>query len=370
MTAPFLILALPRSRTAWLSRYLSYGGWCCGHEEARHLRSPADIRAWASQDRTGSAETSVARWWRLIHAVAPNVRIVVIRRALDEVVDSLMALDLGGTGTFDRERLSRAMTKLDMALDRIERRLPVRSYAYRSLDDEAVCAEIFEYTLGMPHDHTWWATLAPIRITCDMPHLLRYSRAFAPQMALAGRACLWEMRKLRPGFLKPRVLAEAEDGIVIQEERWSVFWRDGADLFRAHCKAVGEPEDQYLRKNLRMFNQFDEANVWQVTTARCNGRMLGYLAAILAPSIEHPNLLTATQTLLYVSDDATAKGLTMRMQRASIEALRRRGVKEVYMRAGVRGDGPKLGIVYKRLGAQSFGELYKLSLDDDIRDLT
>ncbi len=28
---PFVVFGLPRSRTAWLSRFLTYGDWVCGH---------------------------------------------------------------------------------------------------------------------------------------------------------------------------------------------------------------------------------------------------------------------------------------------------------------------------------------------------
>lgn len=363
LQSPFLVLALPRSRTAWLSRFLTYDGWSCGHEQARFLREPRDLPAWLSQPFTGSAETSVARWWRLIRAVAPELRVVVIRRPLEDVVGSLMRVDLGGAGVFDRERLFLAMKKIDLALDRIERAPNVRSYEYGALDDEAVCSEIFEFCLGLPHDHEWWAALSPMRITCDMAAIMRYTRAFAPQMIAASHFCLREMRKLRPGFWKPVVLSSREDGIIIQEERLATFWRDGQGLFREHCLAVGEEEDQYLRKNLQLIGQLEEAGRWQFVTARCNGRMLGYLASIIAPSIEHQDRITATQTLLFVTKDAEGKSLTLRMQRASIAALARRGVDEVYMRAGVRGDGDRLGVVYRRLGAVEHGSLYKLTLD-------
>ena len=46
---PFVVLSLPRSRSYWLSRYLSYGGWHCGHEEIRHARTLSDVRAWLAR---------------------------------------------------------------------------------------------------------------------------------------------------------------------------------------------------------------------------------------------------------------------------------------------------------------------------------
>ena len=51
---PFVVLSLPRSRSYWLSRYLSYGGWHCGHEEIRHARTLSDVRG-----RVGKPLTSM-----------------------------------------------------------------------------------------------------------------------------------------------------------------------------------------------------------------------------------------------------------------------------------------------------------------------
>jgi hypothetical protein len=40
---PFMIFALPRSRTAWLSEFLSYQGWTCWHEIAIQMRDFSEV---------------------------------------------------------------------------------------------------------------------------------------------------------------------------------------------------------------------------------------------------------------------------------------------------------------------------------------
>jgi hypothetical protein len=51
------------------------------------------------------------------------------------------------------------------------------------------------------------------------------------------------------------------------------------------------------------------------------------------------------------------------MQRASVDGLRTRGGRwDVIQRAGVRGEGPRMGSLYKRMGAEDFGHLYKLTI--------
>ena len=78
----FVVLAMPRSRTKWLSQFLSYGPWQVGHDEIRHCRSMDDVAAWLSQPFTGTIETAArAAFWRLLparrsrrHAAPPGGR--------------------------------------------------------------------------------------------------------------------------------------------------------------------------------------------------------------------------------------------------------------------------------------------------------
>ena len=88
--------------------------------------------------------------------------------------------------------------------------------------------------------------------------------------------------------------------------------------------------------------------------------MFGYLMAIISPSLESPDVVSALHTTFFA--DGTFPGLGMRLQRASIAALREKGVGEVFMRAGVRGSGPKMGALYQRLGATDYGRMFTLSL--------
>lgn len=357
MNSPFLVLGLPRSRTAWLARFLSYPPWSCGHEDARHLRSMADVRSWLSQSYVGSAETSLARWWPLIPKIAPELRIVVVRRPVGEVVDSLMRLGFA----FDRERLTGVMRKLDHALDQVERHIPCLRVTFAELAGEAHCRRVFEHCLGQPFDRDWWLSLADDNIQCDMAAILRYADAFKAQMTLAGRLALMELKgACRPHPL-PRILSTTEDGVDLVEDDFGRFRRDAEPLFRLHCLAVGEHEDQWREKNWPLFENLAAQGRVSVITARRGDEMLGYLVSALAPSTESQTQWTATETVFFVREDA-GRFLGLRLQRAAIEAFRRLRISEVHLRAGIRGDGERLGLLYRRLGAERFGELYKLTL--------
>ncbi len=151
-----------------------------------------------------------------------------------------------------------------------------------------------------------------------------------------------------------------DDGVVIAEERFAAFWRDGQALFTEHAAEAGPRPGVTLDINLPLVEQLQAVGAAHIVTARCNGRLAGYVTFIIGPSIEDRRLRTAEQNTFYISPDF--RGLGPRLHRAAIEMLRVKGVGEVLMRAGVRGAGPKLGTLYRRLGATAYGEMFSLIL--------
>jgi hypothetical protein len=88
--------------------------------------------------------------------------------------------------------------------------------------------------------------------------------------------------------------------------------------------------------------------------------MFGYLMTAIGPTLDAPDVMQGWHTIFFASSDMP--GLGMKLQRAALDGLRARGVGEVIMRAGHRGSGPRLGTFYRRLGAERYGELYRLEL--------
>jgi hypothetical protein len=348
----FVVFALPRSRTAWTSAFLSYGGWHCTHDEARYFRSMEDMEAFFRQPMTGSVETAAAPWWRFLRG--RDVRVATIRRPAEEVIESVMRLPL----PFDVATLRRTITQYDRKLEQIEDRLPnVMSVQFDHLARWPVAASLFEHCLPFERDIRWYHRLNGMNIQANVPAMMRYLEANAPQIVRMMAAA----KQRTVAAMQPE--ANEIDGLTIQQEPFEAVLRDGVHLFRDHSAAVGEHPDSYLGKNLDLMRTLEAVGALQFTTARCNGRMFGYLQAVLSPSLESPAILTAVHTLFFTSRDAPS-GLGMKLQRASIEALRARGATEVAMRAGTRGSGPKMGALYRRLGAVSTGELYLLDLKD------
>ena len=357
---PFIIYALPRSRTFWLAKFLTYGDYECSHEQTRHLRGMDDVRSWLAQDYVGSAETAASRWWRLVQHLRPDIRTVVVRRPVEESVESLMRVDMRGVCSFNREVLTRELARMDRCLDRIEQAVPgVMSVRFSDLADEQVCAGVFEHCLPYGHDHEWWAAHDEINMQASMPALMRYFFTHHKQIIKAATSCRRQLRGLvdrKPTNGPPRSL----DSVTIQQETFETIWSDGQALFAEHAAEVGGRDGVILNPNVALMENLERKGAVQIITARADGRLVGYLATLISPSLEDANLLTATQTVFFVTRDF--RGIGPRLQRISLDRLRDRGVDEVILRAGVRGSGPKLRALYQRLGAEDYGELYTLML--------
>ena len=74
MPKKFLILSLPRSRSKWLSCFLSPPGRDCGHDLIVGCGSLADFSK-ALALRVGSCETGAMVGWKLVRQVMPEVRL-------------------------------------------------------------------------------------------------------------------------------------------------------------------------------------------------------------------------------------------------------------------------------------------------------
>lgn len=352
---PFIVFALPRSRTAWLSRYLSYGEWFCGHDELRRMRSLDDVQAWLSQPCTGSAETAAASWWRLALHYRPDLRVLVVRRPVIEVIDSL---ERGGM-VFDEAKMTRAMEGINSKLDQIARRFPgAVEVDFADLAHEDTCARVFEHCLPYKFDPAWWQHLSPINIQVSLRVVGRYVAANRPRIEKLANMATQKTRSL---ILARRPVVS--NGVTLQEEPFEVFYRDAEELGRDHLVATDQDTEEYKRKNIPLMRRLAESCQLQVVTARANGRLFGYLMTAIFPSLDSPDVLSAWHTTFFASPDIP--GLGLRLQRESVRLLREKGIAgEVILRAGTRGSGPRLGSMYKRMGAEDFGTLYRLNLKD------
>ncbi len=352
---PFLIFSSPRSRSFWLSTFLTSRPWTCYHEEIRHLRSLEDAKSFLSLPYVGAVETALAPWWRLCLHLRPDLRVVVIRRPVEDVVASFRRVLPG----VDAGLIHKQAVKCDRKLAQISTRLPsALSLPYAALSSPQTLANLSEFCHGTPCDPGRAAALSQVNLQIDLPALLRYMAGHSVQIArLTSQARLASLRLFADKPASPL-------GITFAEESFDTFLRDGADLFREHCALVGEHTENFMHKNHELARALERSGAAHIITARCNGKMFGYHTAILSPSMESPDIMSACGNTFYASPDFP--GLGLKLLRASLAALRAKGVDEIYLRAGHRGAGPRMGPLLRRVGGEDAGELYRVQLGKEI----
>jgi|GEM_PF-1313623 len=352
--SPFIIYALPRSRTYWLSKFLSHGVTKCGHDEMRYIRGLDDIKSLLNMPFYGSVETGAAPWWRLIHAMRPDIRTAIIRRPVEQVVASVMATGVG----FDEARLTQNMKRLDAKLDQIKARIPdVLEISFDDLREQHSCSLLFEHCTGKPPASGWFEFMDPLKMTIDFEAMIRYYQAHTAQLERVGR--LAKQRMLQKLHHKRTLTTQA---MTYQQEPFDQFLEDAKDLFVEHATEVGEAPDAWKNKNTDLMRVLESVGALYVTTARCNGKMFGYLMSIVSPALDTHSGVDGTHTLFYCSPDAP--GIGLKLQRASVEFLRNRGVDRVAFRAGTRASGEKASALFRRLGAQDVGQMFTLDLKE------
>lgn len=161
----FLILCLPRSRSAWLAHYLSYPLarplQPVGHEILAGCESVDKFLNSYKCGMWGSVETAGAMLWRIIRSELPQCKIILIRRPIIEVHRSLAKVGIVAD-------LS-ALAEMEAMLDAAAGDSSIISVPYPVLSEPMIGKWLFEYCLELEFDFDWWAQITQVNIQVDMP---------------------------------------------------------------------------------------------------------------------------------------------------------------------------------------------------------
>lgn len=168
--SPFAVLALPRSRTAWLASLLSYGGRSCDHEPSARFGGVADLERYF-QAGAGCADTMLALRWPDIVSAAPDVRIAVVHRGVNDVKQ---AIRRRGYGSIEIDRVCGEISK---ALNRAAKWRGAIAVQYRELSNPATVKRVFEHCLGVPFDREWFEAWRDVNVQADEADMARIVEA-------------------------------------------------------------------------------------------------------------------------------------------------------------------------------------------------
>ena len=173
---PFFVLGTPRSRTAWLAAFLSAPGRPCIHEPSVHMQALDDLLAMLRAPGAAISDSGLTVRWRDIARECRDARIVVVRRPLGEVFESVERIGLAGPRTIPMLR------RLDREIEMMLGRLPVLSVPYHRLADQAACEAVYEFCHGWAAPDGHWAEWAPRNIQADVAATVRAVKANAEGM--------------------------------------------------------------------------------------------------------------------------------------------------------------------------------------------
>lgn len=329
MDWPFIILGLPRSRTAWLAKWLSLNNRAIGHDLAIEANSCQGFLD-ALWPLTGTAETAAMLAHSQLRRAMPTCKIVTIRRPIAQVEASLSNLGVGET---------RAELELrDWCLDQAEAAGATR-ITFDDLADVNCCAWLWEHLLNVPFDFNWWQLWSGQNVQVDFQ---------ASMVRQAARASQLETLRLE-------ALAGGPEALVrVGPEPFDSVWADGEAMGKAHYAEAngGQLANHPLAYNLPLLRQLEACGAFRVFSARVNGQLAGYTSWTISPDAESLGVVLATMGPTYVTPEAPkALALGRRLREHSTGALRRLGVHALRFHSALAGRGAALDRYYQLLGA-------------------
>ena len=160
---PFFILSLPRSRTAWLANFLTYGESFCFHEaliERKGMRALQTRMEATGCPVVGNSDSGSILFYDELQDQFPEAKCVIVLRNPEEVVESL-----SGIGVFNSEGL------VELAYARL---LSLKNdhptYYFDSLGMEN-CKSIYEYLTEQEFNPQRWELLNSLMIEVNVDFL-------------------------------------------------------------------------------------------------------------------------------------------------------------------------------------------------------
>jgi hypothetical protein len=347
--APFLIMGLPRSRTVWLSHYLSKGRLDVGHDLATTCGSLDEFVA-KLYTKAGSVETGAMLGWRALREAIPELRLILVRRPLEGVVNSL-----GRTGVQVDHGMTTELIRRDGMLDAAMLSPGVRTVQFHEINLASHCKWLFETCREEPWDRQWWESLRYTNIQANMQQRLLFLNQH--------RAELDNFKREVEVVENELALPKSCDGLVIQLESWQTCGAEADALGKAHFSEVGGPDEPARKYELdqQVFDFLSRSGAMRFSTARLDGKLIGYCSWNVELDPECLGTLVARQGAWFVEPGAPARA-AIKLYNSALADLQLMGVTYCYPHHRIHGRGSDLGKFFSHLGAIKIQDEYSLDL--------
>jgi hypothetical protein len=169
MASLFFITGLPRSRTAWLARFMSAGTVACIHDGIMGCRSGQELVEKVSKlpgTSVGDSDSGLSLFWPEL--VTTRAKWLVVRRDPAESLRSFLAMEpYPGIGPIPPLAAAETIGRMSEGLDRIEDLFKPMVVKFEALDDEQTMRRIWHHLTDdfntFPAWH--WEEMRHMRVT-------------------------------------------------------------------------------------------------------------------------------------------------------------------------------------------------------------
>lgn len=142
------------------------------------------------------------------------------------------------------------------------------------------------------------------------------------------------------------------------------LWSELLPLLDAHWREVAHWRDLPLNPNREAYAKIEAAGMLRAYTARADGRLIGYIACVIAPSLHYAPHLFANQDVLYVDPAYRGFHFGAALIRFCHARLRDEGVTLLVQHGKHRSD-LNIGPLLHRLGYEHVDDLWCIRLDGE-----
>lgn len=344
---PYLILALPRSRTFWLANFLSAEAPApCGHDVLVNCRTTDDFINTMFISARGSVETAGVLGVRLWQARIPNLRIVLIRRPLADVIASLEKFSVD----FDHDDLWRK----NAMLDELSLQPGVESIDYADLSNNDCTDWLWEYCNETAVPAGLSTVMQGQNLQIDMAVRLTLLQDEAPRITGLKLDLAERLGEL-----------DGKSRLIVREESFYTCWQECDALGKLHwdeTHADWEASRPYNVDWNELEAQF-RSGALHIVSARVAGKLVGYMFWHIFPDPESRGLWLANMGPWFaLAGNAKA---AHKLYIHSLDMLRGYGIDNAILHHRTLGRGANLDKFYLRHGAKLIQQNFLLPLTDE-----
>ena len=150
----FLVFAMPRSRSYWLSHFLSEPARECDHDPSIFFTGRDNMSKYLQNPDMAAVDTALLRIWPDVVAAAPDAKYAILTRNMADAERSLMreGLSIDQARTVNRRHMQDSMDFLASGVS-------CEVFSFDMLDTEYGCARVWEYCLDKPFNREKWLAM-------------------------------------------------------------------------------------------------------------------------------------------------------------------------------------------------------------------